>query len=104
MTNWMLKQVKEWEREESTASGSEIQNLSLEIKASEERMDKLVSTYLDGDIPKTIYLTNTLSKQKETFEPITPGSVSMYHCGPTVYWTQHIGNMRAMTIDRKSVV
>jgi len=20
----------------------------------------------------------------------------MYHCGPTVYWTQHIGNMRAM--------
>jgi cysteinyl-tRNA synthetase len=47
---------------------------------------------------KQIYLTNTLSKQKETFEPITPGSVSMYHCGPTVYWTQHIGNMRAMTI------
>jgi cysteinyl-tRNA synthetase len=45
-----------------------------------------------------IYLTNTLSKQKEIFEPITPGSVSMYHCGPTVYWTQHIGNMRAMTI------
>jgi cysteinyl-tRNA synthetase len=47
---------------------------------------------------KTIYLTNTLSKQKEVFESITLGSVSMYHCGPTVYWTQHIGNMRAMTI------
>lgn len=45
-----------------------------------------------------IYLTNTLTKQKELFEPITSGSVSMYHCGPTVYWTQHIGNMRAMTI------
>ena len=47
---------------------------------------------------KPIYLTNTLSKQKETFQSIIPGSVSMYHCGPTVYWTQHIGNMRAMTI------
>lgn len=22
----------------------------------------------------------------------------MYHCGPTVYWTQHIGNMRAVVI------
>lgn len=45
-----------------------------------------------------IYLTNTLTKTKETFTPITPGSVSMYHCGPTVYWNQHIGNMRSMTI------
>lgn len=22
----------------------------------------------------------------------------MYHCGPTVYWTQHLGNMRAMVL------
>ena len=21
--------------------------------------------------------------------------IKMYHCGPTVYWDQHIGNMRA---------
>ncbi len=45
-----------------------------------------------------IYLTNTLSKKKEIFEPITPGHVGMYHCGPTVYWNQHIGNMRAVVI------
>ncbi len=48
---------------------------------------------------KPIRLTNTLSKQKEVFTPITGGKVGMYHCGPTVYWTQHIGNMRAVTIS-----
>ena len=45
-----------------------------------------------------IFLTNTLSKRKELFIPITPGKVKLYQCGPTVYWTQHIGNMRAVVI------
>lgn len=45
-----------------------------------------------------IYLTNTLTKNKELFTPLVPGQVGMYHCGPTVYWNQHIGNMRAVTI------
>lgn len=45
-----------------------------------------------------IFLTNTLSKKKELFTPITPGQVKLYQCGPTVYWTQHIGNMRAVVI------
>jgi cysteinyl-tRNA synthetase len=48
---------------------------------------------------KDIYLTNTLTKNKELFSPINPGTVGMYHCGPTVYWDQHIGNMRAMVIS-----
>ncbi len=39
---------------------------------------------------------NSLTKKKEEFSPLKPGKVSMYHCGPTVYWTQHIGNMRAV--------
>ncbi|MCR5093639.1 MAG: cysteine--tRNA ligase [Lachnospiraceae bacterium] len=39
---------------------------------------------------------NTLSKQKEEFQPITPGKVSMYVCGPTVYNLIHIGNARPM--------
>lgn len=47
---------------------------------------------------KPIYILNTLSKEKELFTPIVSGEVSMYHCGPTVYWTQHIGNMRAVVI------
>lgn len=41
---------------------------------------------------------NTLSRKIEKFEPINPPGVLMYHCGPTVYWTQHIGNMRAMVL------
>lgn len=44
---------------------------------------------------KNIYFTNTLTHKKELFEPRNPPSVSMYQCGPTVYWTQHIGNLRA---------
>ena len=41
---------------------------------------------------------NTLSKQKETFEPIHKGKVSMYVCGPTVYNYIHIGNARPMIV------
>lgn len=43
-------------------------------------------------------LFNTLTRQLEDFKPINPPHVSFYHCGPTVYWTQHIGNMRGMTM------
>lgn len=38
---------------------------------------------------------NSLSKKVEPFEPIEPGRVSMYNCGPTVYDFAHIGNFRA---------
>ncbi len=40
-------------------------------------------------------LYNTLTKQKEVFEPLNPGKVSMYVCGPTVYDFVHIGNIRS---------
>ncbi|MFM8250579.1 MAG: cysteine--tRNA ligase [Planctomycetota bacterium] len=36
---------------------------------------------------------NTLSKQKETFQPLVPGKVGIYLCGPTVYKPAHIGHM-----------
>lgn len=36
---------------------------------------------------------NTLSKQKEIFEPVVPGKVGIYLCGPTVYKAPHIGHM-----------
>ncbi len=41
---------------------------------------------------------NTLTKTQEEFKPINPKLVSFYQCGPTVYWTQHLGNMRAMVL------
>src|SRR3954452_8636615 len=39
-------------------------------------------------------LLNTLTREKETFEPLFAGEVRMYSCGPTVYNRLHIGNMR----------
>ncbi|MEK7652858.1 MAG: cysteine--tRNA ligase [Patescibacteria group bacterium] len=41
---------------------------------------------------------NTLSRKKEEFKPLKGKTVSFYQCGPTVYWTQHIGNLRAMVL------
>ena len=40
----------------------------------------------------TIY--NVLTRQKELFEPLTPGKVNMYVCGPTVYDDSHIGHAK----------
>ena len=41
----------------------------------------------------TLRVYNTLSRQKELFEPVRPGKVGMYLCGPTVYKSPHIGHM-----------
>jgi cysteinyl-tRNA synthetase len=38
---------------------------------------------------------DTLTRKLETFEPLEPGKVRMYTCGPTVYNYAHIGNFRA---------
>jgi len=40
-------------------------------------------------------LHNSLSGEKETFQPAVAGRVSMYNCGPTVYNFAHLGNIRA---------
>ncbi len=41
-----------------------------------------------------LYLYNTLTRKKEAFKPIKKSQAGLYSCGPTVYWYQHIGNMR----------
>jgi cysteinyl-tRNA synthetase len=41
----------------------------------------------------TIRVYNTLSKNKEPLEPVKPGQVGIYLCGPTVYKPSHIGHM-----------
>ncbi|MDE6333550.1 MAG: class I tRNA ligase family protein, partial [Muribaculaceae bacterium] len=46
----------------------------------------------------TIY--NSMSRCKELFKPLHPGSVGMYVCGPTVYGDGHLGHARpAITFD-----
>ncbi len=42
--------------------------------------------------PLTVY--NTLTGRKEPFEPLSPGAVRMYVCGPTVYDEAHLGHAR----------
>ena len=47
-----------------------------------------------------IFIYNTLHKKKELLEPITPGKIGLYVCGPTVYGEPHLGHTRpAITFD-----
>ncbi|MBQ7751086.1 MAG: cysteine--tRNA ligase [Bacteroidales bacterium] len=43
---------------------------------------------------RNLFLTNTMTRQKELFVPIHPGHVGMYVCGPTVYGEAHLGHAR----------
>ncbi|MGH2427381.1 MAG: cysteine--tRNA ligase [Candidatus Limnocylindria bacterium] len=42
-----------------------------------------------------VRLHNSLTRRTEALEPITPGRVTIYTCGPTVYRYAHIGNLRS---------
>ena len=49
---------------------------------------------------ENIYIYNTLTRKKELFEPINPGLVGIYVCGPTVYGDAHLGHARpSITYD-----
>ena len=49
---------------------------------------------------RDIYISNTLTGQKELFKPLNPGKVLMYACGVTVYDDCHIGHaMQAIYFD-----
>jgi DNA invertase Pin-like site-specific DNA recombinase len=76
-TEYMLKKVNKWEKERNFSSQSSVANLSDKIKASEARLEELISMYLDGDIPKDIYVkkkdenmraTLALKQEKKDFE------------------------------------
>lgn len=48
----------------------------------------------------SLFIHNNLTRKKEKFEPLVPGHVGMYVCGPTVYSDVHLGNVRTfMTFD-----
>ncbi len=49
---------------------------------------------------RRIQIYNTLTRQKEVFNPIVENHVGMYVCGPTVYGDPHLGHARpAITFD-----
>jgi cysteinyl-tRNA synthetase len=44
-------------------------------------------------------LWNTPHRALEVFEPQQPGKVTLYTCGPTVYYFAHIGNLRTYLFE-----
>jgi cysteinyl-tRNA synthetase len=44
---------------------------------------------------KGLVLYNTRTRRKEPFEPLEAGHARIYTCGPTVYASPHIGNLRS---------
>ncbi len=46
-----------------------------------------------------LYLYNTLTRQKQEFKSITKNRVGLYTCGPTVYASPHIGNLRTYIFE-----
>jgi cysteinyl-tRNA synthetase len=42
-----------------------------------------------------LHIYNTLSREKEKFEPISDGFVGIYVCGPTVYGDSHLGHAKS---------
>ncbi|MEB3166800.1 MAG: cysteine--tRNA ligase [Cyanobacteriota bacterium] len=46
----------------------------------------------------SLRLTNTLTRRTEPFEPLVPGTVSIYCCGVTVYDLCHLGHARSYIV------
>lgn len=42
----------------------------------------------------SLHIYNSYTRQKELFEPLTPGHVGLYVCGPTVSGESHLGHAR----------
>ncbi|MBI2627745.1 recombinase family protein [Candidatus Nomurabacteria bacterium] len=66
----MEKKIYEWEHESISEKGSFVQNLKSELSETQEKLDKLVSVYLDRDIERSTYLErkNILLRQKAGIE------------------------------------
>jgi len=75
-TKKMLAKVNEWEKENVHSSQTFVKNLETEQSEVSAKLDKLVSSYIDGDVPKESYLVKkeelmmrklALTNQKEDF-------------------------------------
>ena len=75
--DWILQKIEREESIQTDLSHSTLKNLAVKLKENESRMDTLVETYLDGDIPKALYLKKkdklmrdslSLKQQKKDFE------------------------------------
>jgi hypothetical protein len=55
-TDKFLRKADEWGKERNRSSQTFVQNLEKRIGGNQTKLDKLVSIYIDGDIPKESYL------------------------------------------------
>ena len=46
----------------------------------------------------SLHLTNSLTRKKEIFKPLSSKKISLYACGPTVYDSPHVGNARSLVV------
>ena len=46
----------------------------------------------------SLQLTNSLTRKKEIFKPLSSKKISLYACGPTVYESPHVGNARTLVV------
>jgi len=46
-----------------------------------------------------IYIFDTYARETREFQPLEPGKVGLYTCGPTVYNFAHLGNMRTYIFE-----
>jgi len=46
-----------------------------------------------------VQIFNTMTRKKEEFQPLEPGKVRLYTCGPTVYMYVTIGNLRSFVCE-----
>ncbi len=58
-----------------------------------------LSSGLSAGAPRPLNLFNTLNRAKEPLQPIEPGKIGLYCCGPTVYNFAHIGNLRTYIFE-----
>jgi cysteinyl-tRNA synthetase len=49
-------------------------------------------------MPTPIFF-NTFGRSPQPLEPLVPGEIRLYTCGPTVYGQAHIGNLRAFLFE-----
>lgn len=48
--------------------------------------------------PPPVRLYDTLTRRKQELQPVEPGVVRIYSCGPTVYRYAHVGNLRTFML------
>lgn len=50
------------------------------------------------EVRMNLELYDSMTRKKQPFEPVTPGYVGIYYCGPTVYSEPHLGHARGPVV------